>query len=55
MPLSSISASGDAVITHIRHTHTKYDELLMEGTERLDARGLVREQIERALEIWRES
>ena len=24
-----------AVIAHIRHTHTKYDELLMAGTERL--------------------
>lgn len=42
-----------AVIAHIRHTHTKYDELLMEGTERLDARGLVREQIDRILERWR--
>jgi len=38
-----------------RHTHTNYDELLMKGTERLDARGLVREQIERVWDIWRKA
>jgi hypothetical protein len=26
-----------AVIAHIRHEHTDYDQLLMSGTERLDA------------------
>ena len=41
-----------AVIAHIRHEHTNYDELLMGGTERLDARGLVREQIESVLAKW---
>ena len=41
-----------AVIAHIRHTHTKYDELLMRGTERLDARALVREGIDRVREQW---
>ena len=34
-----------AVKAHIRHAHTNYDELLMRGTERLDARALVREKI----------
>lgn len=42
-----------AVIAHIRHEHTHYDELLMQGTERLTARDLVREKIERKLEAWR--
>jgi hypothetical protein len=41
-----------AVIAHIRHAHTKYDELLMRGTARLDARALVREEIERILAKW---
>ncbi len=41
-----------AVIAHIRHEHTNYDELMMKGIERLDARGLVREQIEQVLAGW---
>ena len=41
-----------AVVAHIRHTHTNYDELLMRGTERFDARALVREQSERVLAKW---
>ena len=41
-----------AVIAHIRHEHTNYDELLMSGTERLDARALVREAIDRVLAEW---
>ena len=41
-----------AVIAHIRHTHTNYDELLMQGTERLEARGLIREGIDRVLGSW---
>jgi hypothetical protein len=41
-----------AVIAHIRHEHTNYDELLMQGTERLDARALVRERIEQTLAGW---
>ncbi len=43
-----------AVIAHIRHVHTNYDKLLMSGTERLDARALVREKIDRVKENWRE-
>jgi hypothetical protein len=41
-----------AVIAHIRHEHTNYDDLLMRGTERLDARVLVRERIDRVLAEW---
>jgi len=41
-----------AVIAHIRHERTDYDELLMRGTERLDARVLVRERIDRVLAEW---
>jgi hypothetical protein len=46
------SAVDLAVIAHIRHEHTNYDELLMRGTERLLARGQVREKIERVLADW---
>jgi hypothetical protein len=46
------SAVGLAVIAHIRHTHTNYDELLMGGAERLDARAQVREKIDRILAEW---
>jgi hypothetical protein len=41
-----------AVIAHVRHEHTNYDELLMQGTERLDARGLVRARIDEVLDHW---
>jgi hypothetical protein len=46
------SAVDLAVIAHIRHAHTNYDELLMCGTERLDARAQVREKIDRVLAEW---
>ena len=42
-----------AVIAHIRHEHTPYDELLMKGEERLQARRLVRETIDAVLAKWR--
>ena len=41
-----------AVVAHIRHAHTAYDALLMRGTERSDARALVREQIEGVRDQW---
>ncbi len=41
-----------AVSAHVRHAHTTYDELLMGGTERLDARAQVREEIDRVLAAW---
>jgi hypothetical protein len=44
-----------AVIAHVRHAHTDYDRLLMSGSDRQDARALVRELIDRVLAKWRES
>jgi hypothetical protein len=42
-----------AVVASIRHRHTKYDRLLMNGLGRTDARDAVRDDIDRVLEIWR--
>jgi hypothetical protein len=42
-----------AIVAHIRHTHTNYDELLMQGTDRGDARGLVRDAIDQVLARWK--
>jgi hypothetical protein len=42
-----------AVIAAIRHRHTKYDRLLMKGFGRMDARDVVRDDIDRVLESWR--
>jgi hypothetical protein len=48
------SAAVDlAVIAHIRHTHTKYDELLMQGVDRLGARAQIREKIDEVIQCWR--
>jgi len=47
-----VAAVDLAVIAHIRHEHTQYDELLMRGTERLDARAQIREGIDRVLAKW---
>ncbi len=44
-----------AAVAHIRHQHTDYDELLMSGMERQDARDSVRRQIEETLRRWRNS
>jgi len=41
-----------AVIAHLRHTETQYDEYLMRGYERWEARDLVRAKIEQHLEKW---
>jgi hypothetical protein len=46
------SAIDLAVRAHIRHTHTNYEELLMRGIERLEARALVREKIDQMLAKW---
>lgn len=43
-----------AVIAHIRHEHTNYDELLMERGDRGYARGLVRNEIDEVLGLWRQ-
>jgi hypothetical protein len=42
-----------AVVASIRHTDTQYDELLMKGVSRLDARERVRADIDVMLEQWR--
>lgn len=41
-----------AVMAWIRHQHTNYDELLMQGHERLEARDLIRSQIQECLQRW---
>jgi hypothetical protein len=46
-------ALSAAVIAAIRHRHTRYDELLMHGYSRIDARDAVRDTIDRVLERWR--
>ena len=43
-----------AVVAHVRHEHTNYDQLLMEGADRIDARQLIREKIHAALAKWAE-
>jgi hypothetical protein len=42
-----------AVIAHVRHRHTRYDQLLMRGYSRTDARDSIREDLDRVLESWR--
>ena len=41
------------VIAAIRHRHTTYDRLLMQGWDRRDARYAVRDDIDRVLDQWR--
>jgi hypothetical protein len=41
-----------AVIAHIRHRETKYDELLARGHERWEARAEVEEAVHKILEMW---
>jgi hypothetical protein len=42
-----------AVVAHVRHDETHYDELLVRGIERRDARDRVREDVDRVLSGWR--
>jgi len=42
-----------AVIAMIRHNHTRYDELLMSGSTRIDARNAIRDDVDAVLERWR--
>lgn len=42
-----------AVVAHIRHAHTRYDEMLMSGTARQDARAMVADKIDEILRRWR--
>ncbi len=41
-----------AVVAWIRHQHTDYDSLLMRGTERSEARDLIRRDVTRMLDEW---
>lgn len=41
-----------AVIASIRHEDTDYDELLMAGHDRTEARECVRDQVDRKIEAW---
>jgi len=41
-----------AVVAHIRHTETRYDELLAQGWDRQEARAEVNEQVCRVLVEW---
>jgi hypothetical protein len=42
-----------AVLASVRHEDTSYDQLLMSGLDRADARDRVRDEVERVLEDWR--
>jgi hypothetical protein len=42
-----------AVQAHIRHERTNYDDLLMSGWERFEARDSVRSQVDEILRQWR--
>lgn len=42
-----------AMIASVRHEDTEYDELLMSGVDRADARERVRDDVDRTLEGWR--
>jgi hypothetical protein len=41
-----------AVVASIRHLDTDYDELLMSGVERADAREQIRDAIDEVLTRW---
>ena len=42
-----------AVVAAVRHRYTQYDELLMSGLERSEARAVVRGEVDRILAGWR--
>jgi len=46
-------ALNAAVIAAIRHRHTRYDQLLMHGYSRRDARDAVYDAVNHLLERWR--
>lgn len=41
-----------AVVAHVRHVHTSYDELLGGGLERRDARAVVAAEVDAVLAAW---
>jgi hypothetical protein len=42
-----------AVVAHIRHRPTRYDQLLITGYDRNEARASIRDEVDRGLESWR--
>jgi hypothetical protein len=44
-----------AVVAHIRHAHTSYDNLLLRGHDRADAREQVRGEVSRIMDVWASS
>jgi hypothetical protein len=42
-----------AVVAAVRHGYTRYDDLLMSGMERSEARAAVRGEVDRILADWR--
>ena len=44
-----------AVVAHVRHEHTSYDELLSKGYDRFEAREMVRDEIDGVLGRWEQS
>ncbi|HJS17670.1 MAG TPA: DUF2293 domain-containing protein [Anaerolineales bacterium] len=42
-----------AVVAHIRHAETNYDEFLAQGMERREARGEVQDEIDQVLARWK--
>ena len=44
-----------AMRAHVRHVHTRYDQLLGSGWERHEARSAVAAEVERVLDRWRRS
>ena len=49
------SAIDLAVRAHVRHAHSRYDEMLVEGLDRLDARAEVAADVDGVLGAWRET
>ena len=47
------SAVELAVRAHVRHVHTRYDDLLFDGRDRHAARSAVHDDVERVMEAWR--
>ena len=41
-----------AVIAHIRHAHTQYDNLLAHGVDKREARGMIQKKIQLVLGQW---
>jgi hypothetical protein len=41
-----------AVRAHIRHQYTRYDELLAQGMDRREARGIVGREVDELLQLW---